>query len=138
MLCGAVAHANPPRSTSATAGGVRLVGVARSSSVDVPRNPEYVLTNLTNDPRVVELVTLAALDQEGSPRALAIRSPRRIVLAPRARRSVEVEFTGQTINLGGGLSHRHFALTVTTGGHRLTAIASNAYICRIPLRHPTP
>lgn len=131
------AFADPPGWTSRAAAGVRLVGLARSSSTDVPREPEYVLSNLTDAPRVVDVVALWSLGNEGLRERLSVTSARRITLAPHARRTLAIEYAGRAINLGGGLTYHRFELVVAVGGERLAAIASTAYICRIPLRRPT-
>lgn len=129
-------YADPPRRTVASGGGVRLAGEARVSSVGFVREPDFTLTNLTAEPRTVDLVSLASLGSDGTREALTITSGRRFVLAPRATRRITVTFGGRPISLGGGLSYYRFALTVSSGGARFTAVASSAYVCRIPLRRP--
>lgn len=114
---------------------MRLSGEARSSSVEVPREPWFQLANTTGAPRAVEFLSLVALGPGGERRTLRITGPRRITLAGHARRRVEVEYTGQPIHMGGGLSYYRFALTVAVEGVRLEAVASGAYVCRIPMRH---
>ncbi len=133
------ARATPPRRSTATGAGVRLSGDANVSSVGVRREPGFVLSNRTGDTRVVELTSLASLDARGGRHPLPITGTRRFVLAPHATRSLSVAFTGQAINDGGGLSYYRFVLTVTVDGQSLSAIASNAYMCRIPVRQaPMP
>lgn len=126
--------ADPPRYTTASGAGARLAGEALSSSTTVPREPHYVLTNLTTAPRVVDLVSLVSLSEARDTQPLALRGPRRITLAPHESRPVQVAYDGRPLNLGGGLTYHRYALTVIVDGHRLTAVASNAYVCRIPRR----
>lgn len=132
----AVASADPPSRSTVSVGGVRLAGEASSSSTGVRREPGYSLTNRTGSPRVVELVSLTGLG-DGAPRALRIEGERRIVLAPGETRSLLIRFAGQPLNRGGGLSHYVFSLTIAVGGLRASAIATNSYVCRIPMRHLT-
>lgn len=133
----AVARADPPRHTTATAAGVRLTGYAIASSTHVPREPRYDLTNLTAAPQVVDLVSLVSLGEARDARALALRGPRRITLAPHETRPLQVAFDGRATNLGGALAYHRFALTVSVDRRRITAVASTAYMCRIP-RRPDP
>lgn len=137
VLSASVARADPPPRSTVTVDGVRLAGEMNSSSTGVRREPGYVLTNLTRAPRTVELVALAGLGED-RPRPLPIEAPRRVVLAPRETRSLLVSFTGQPVHLGGGLSYYRFALTIAVGGRRASALATNAYVCRIPVRHLSP
>lgn len=136
LVVAATSRADPPRYTTASGAGVRLAGEAFASSTTVPREPRYVLTNLTAAPRVVDLVSLVSLGEARDTQPLTLRAPRRITLAPHETRPVQVAYDGRPLNLGGGLTYHRYALTVTVEGHRLTAVASNAYVCRIP-RRPT-
>lgn len=124
-----------PQSTVATGGGVRLEGLALASSVGITREPSYTLTNLTDATRVVTLVWLVSLG-ESERHVLRLTGPRRVVLRPHATQEISVAFEGRPIHRGGGLGHYRFALTVSVGGAHLVAVASNAYVCRIPLRRP--
>lgn len=133
-LFGASTYADPPRWSAAAAAGVRLTGQGTASSVGVSREPRYVLRNLTGEARVVELVSLASLSGTQVASTLSIRSPRRVVLAPRASRAIQVEYSGQPVHHGGGLSYYRFELTISVHGQRASAIASNYYVCRIPIR----
>jgi hypothetical protein len=137
VLLAAVARADPPPRSAVTVDGVRLDGEMNSSSTGVRREPGYVLTNLTGSARAVELVALAGLGAD-RPRPLPIEGARRIVLAPHETRSLRVAYTGQPVNLGGGLSYYRFSLTIAVGGRRASALATNAYMCRIPVRHLSP
>lgn len=134
LLSATVARADPPSRSTVTVGGVRLAGEMSSSSTGVRREPGYVLTNLTGSARAVELVALASLG-DSRPQNLAIEGPRRIVLAPHETRPLLVSFVGRPVHLGGGLSYYRFSLTIAVGGQRAAALATNSYVCRIPVRH---
>lgn len=137
LLSATAAGADPPPSSTVTANGVRLAGERNSSSTGVRREPGYVLTNLTASPRVVTLVALVGLGGP-RPRPLPIEGARRIVLAPRETRPLLVDYEGQPVHLGGGLAHYRFSLTIAVAGRRVSAIATNSYVCRIPVRHLSP
>ncbi len=137
VLFATVARADPPPRSTVTVGGVRLAGEMDSSSTGVRREPGYVLTNLTGSPRAVGLVTLVGLG-DARPLPLPIEGPRRIVLAPHETLPLLIAYSGQPVHLGGGLSYYRFSLTIAVGGQRASALATNAYVCRIPIRHLSP
>jgi len=123
----------PPRSTSALVNGVRISGMAHASSTGVDRSPEYTFRNRTSEVRVVELVALITLG--GSSRqALPIVGPRRIELGPRRVRAMRIDFRGTPLQSAAGLSYHRFLLQVRVGDEKGNAVASNSYMCRIPLR----
>ncbi len=57
------------------------------------------------------------------------------MLAPHETRPLLVAYSGRPVHLGGGLSYYRFSLTVAVDGRRGSALATNAYVCRIPVRH---
>jgi len=126
------ASAQEPSETHVEVDGVRVSGAAHFSSVEAPREPSFVLSNLTNETRTVELVALVSVAEGGS-RALRLRGPRSIVLAPGASQTISVAFDGEALQFGSGLPYRRFALTVRVGAHTGDAISAVGYICRIPL-----
>lgn len=128
------AWGDPPLSTSATVGGVRVEGRAQSSSTDVPREPAYELHNEGAVARTVRLISLTSLGM-GERARLPITSPRQVVLPPRARRIVDVRYRGRPLISGAGLPYHRYVLRVSVDGDTADVVATNAYMCRIPLRH---
>lgn len=125
--------AQDARATSVLVGGVEIEGVAAASSTGEPREPRYVLRNPTEERRVVELLSLVSLDAVAR-HPLTLTSPRRVELAPGATEEISIAFTGEPVQSGRGLPHHRFELLVRVGTDRARAIASTAYVCRIPRR----
>ncbi len=96
-----------------------------------------MFSNLTDAPLTVDIVALWSLGNGRLRERLSITTSRRITLAPHARRTLAIEYAGRAINVGGGLSYHRFELVIAVGDERVAAVASTAYICRIPLRRPT-
>ena len=131
-----VAVADPPESTTAQTNGVELRGVRVQSSTGTPREPSYAIVNHTAEVHVVELVHLYAIGARDEERhELSITSPRRIQLRAHRSESLSLIYSGDPIWSGQGTGHYRFELHITVDGQPMHAIASTAYVCRIPVRH---
>lgn len=121
--------------SSASVRGVRLRGLATRSSVSLPRSPRFAIVSSSPRPRRIALVRLASLGPDGEERTHVALGSRRFVLAPHARREIEPDYEGDALMAQtSGLGWRRFRLRITVDGTPLEAIATTAYMCRIPLR----
>ena len=131
-----VAVADPPESTTAQTNGVELRGVRVQSSTGTPREPSYAIVNHNAEVHVVELVHLYVIGASDDDRhELSITSPRRIQLRANRSESLSLTYSGDPIMSGQGTGHYLFELHATVDGQPIHAIASTAYMCRIPVRH---
>jgi hypothetical protein len=123
----------PVRATSTVVEGVMLRGSYRQSSTGAIREPGFILRNTTGELRTVELFSLVSLGV-AERRSLPIVGARRIELAPRRTRELSVSYRGRPLQFGAGLPHHRFTLRIVVHGRKASALASTAYVCRIPIR----
>lgn len=136
LLVAATAHAYPPRHTSAVVGDVTVDGVALNRSTGSTREPQVTLTNRGGAAHVVDVVGLDSLDADDL-HAVAMRptGTTHRVLAAHETYTWSISFDGQPQEDGVGLPYTRFRVHVRVDGHDVSVIASNAYVCRIPVRH---
>ena len=133
LAAAAPAAADPPASTRARTHSLILMGVASRTSTRSCYEASYELQNRTARPLTVDLVLLHSLGLSAR-RRLSIRGPRSLTLRPTERRRIDITFGGQALRSSIGLTYHRYRLTVRAEGQTLKAVASCAYVCRLPLR----
>ncbi len=126
--------AQDAHTSEANVGGVTIRGTERSSGGRVPHNPEFEVHNGSARPRHIRIVALESLAEGGEHRVLAARGTAAWTIAAGAHATLSIDYAGDALQAGRGLPWHRFRATFDVDGTRVNALATTAYLERIPLR----